>query len=196
MALYSHCFPHLFCMVLRCLLMFYKFAVNMEWFLLKYTEVILTISTSSPVFSCMISYPSSLTALDFLLLHTLWKWPTLLHSIHILPYAGHCLGGCVLPQYLHAGHDGVLCCAGTLWLLVHIDLDTFILSNSLDSVIAFITAAWALFASTLFAHTSTFPLVICSSLFTVFNCLIISSSMFLSLSPWINCSFSCLSTFW
>ena len=58
-----------------------------------------------------------------------------------MPYAGHCLGGCVLPRYLHAGCDGVLCCAGVLGLLVHIGLDTFMLSDSLDSVIALCTAA-------------------------------------------------------
>ena len=168
----------------------------MEWFLLKYTELILTISKSSPVFSWMISSCSSLTALDFLPLHTLWKWPTLLHSVHILPYAGHYLGGCVLPQYLYAGCDGVLCCAGVLGLLVHAGLVTFILSNSLDSVIAFITAAWALCASLHFTHTRTFPLIICSSLFTVINSLIISSSMFFSLHPWMNCSFSCLCSSW
>ena len=137
-----------------------EFAVSMEQFLLKYTELILTISKSSPEFSCMISCPSLLNAQVFLLLHTLWKWPTLLHSVHILPYAGHHLGGCVLPQYLYAGHDGVLCCAGVLGLLVHAGLVTFILLNSLDLVIALITAVWALCASTLFAHTPTCYLLI------------------------------------
>ena len=90
----------------------------------------------------MASCSISLTALIFLLLHTLWKWPTLLHSMHILPYAGCCLGECVLPQYLHASHNGVLYCAGVLGLLAHTGLDTFIF-YLLVSVIVLITAALA-----------------------------------------------------
>ena len=129
----------------------------------------------------MASYSISLTALLFVLLHTLLKWPTLLYSMHVLPYAGHCLGGCVLPQYLHASCHGVLYCAGVLGLLACTGLDTFILLNSLVSVIALITAAWALCASTLFAHARTFPLVIWSSAITAINYFIISSSIFLSL---------------
>ena len=66
--------------------------------MLKYTELTLIVSKSSPVFSWMVSCPSLLTALVFLLLHTLQKKPTLLHSMHLLLYAGHCLGGCVLPH--------------------------------------------------------------------------------------------------
>ena len=131
----------------------------------------------------MVSCPSLLTFLVFLLLHTLQKWPTLLHSVHILPYAGHCLGGCILPQYLNAGHDGVLCCTGILWLLVCTGLATFILLNSVDLVIVLIKAVWVLCASTLFTHARAFPLVICSIPFTVVNSLIIYSSTFLSLSP-------------
>ena len=57
----------------------FKFTVSMEQFLLKYTELILTISKSSPMFSWMASCSILLTALLFLLLHTLQRWPTLLH---------------------------------------------------------------------------------------------------------------------
>ena len=181
MALYFCHSPCLFCMVLICYFCttdVFKFAVNMEQFLLKCTEFMLTISMSPPVLSCVISCFISFTALVFWLLHTLLKWLTLLQSLHVLPYARHCLGGFVLPQYLHAGCDGVLCCAVLLWLPVHICLDTFILSNSLHLVITLITVAWAHCASTLFTLTMTLPLVVCLSLFTVVNSLIISSNMF------------------
>ena len=136
---------------------------------------------SSLVLSCVISCSISFTALVFLLLHTFLKWAT-------LPYARHCLGGCVLPLYLYAGHNEVSCCAVLLGLTVCICLNTFILSNSLDLVIAHEVEVWqyliharALCASTLFAHAKTLSLV-CSSLFSVFSSLIISPNMFLSLS--------------
>ena len=123
-----------------------------------------------------------MTALVFLLLHTLQKCPTLLHSVHVLLYAGHCLGGCVLPQYLHAGHDGVLCCTSILGLLVHAGLDTFIFVKFFGFSNGAHYSCLAFCAST---SSRTFPLVICSSLFTVINSFIISSSMFLTLSLWI-----------
>ena len=34
-------------------------------------------------------------------LHTVLKWLTLLHFLHIMPYAGHLLSGWLDPQYLH-----------------------------------------------------------------------------------------------
>ena len=156
----------------------FKFVVSIKWFLLKYTELILTISNSSHVFSCVISCPSLLTSLGFLLLHSLWKWPALLHLVHVLLCAGHCICVCVLPHYLHAGHDGMLCCAVFLRLLLCNGLDIFILLSSLDVVIVLITAAWALCAPTLFTHTGTFPLVICILLFTVVKSLIILLACF------------------
>ena len=92
------------------------------------------------------------------------------------------LGRCVLSQYLHDSCDGVLCCAVLLRLPVHVCLDTFIISNSLDSVIALSTVAWVLCASTLFAYAETLPLVVCLSLLTVINSLIINSNMLLSMN--------------
>ena len=137
----------------------FKLVVMMNQFVFNWTEYTLTISMSSLALSCMVSCPTSCSALVFLLLQTVLKWPNLLHSMHTLPYAGYCLGGCKLPQYLHACHAGVLDCAGLFGLSLHADLDTF-LSNSLDSVILFITAAWALCVPTLFAHVRTLPFVI------------------------------------
>ena len=85
-------------------------------FLLRHTELILTISRSSSVYSCDTSYSISLITLLFLLWQTFWKCHILLHSIHVLPYAGHCLGWCVSLQYLHGCHCA-LCCIGILTLL-------------------------------------------------------------------------------
>ena len=151
----------------------------------------LTDSMSSSVLSCNVSYSTSFIALVLLLLHTFQKWPILLHSMHIFPYAGHCLSGWVLPQYLHICFDGVLGCVDLLWLSLWEYLDILILSNS------FITADWALCTSSIiFAHDKIFSLVIVTFLFVVVSSLIISPSIFLSFSPWINCSFKCLSSSW
>ena len=70
---------------------------NIDWFLLMHTELILTISRSSSVYSCDISYSISLTTLFFLLWHTFQKCPILLHSVHALLYTGHCLGWWIPP---------------------------------------------------------------------------------------------------
>ena len=174
----------------------FNFAVSTEWLLLKHTELILAISRSSSVFSCVTSCSISLTTQLFLLHHTLPKCPILLHSVHILPYTQHCLGRCVPPQYLHGCHGVLLWCIGIFVLLSMTFLGTSFLSKCLDSVIVFNTAAWALCASTLLAHSNTPPLVIWSSFFAVVNSFIISSSMVLSCSPCINCSLRCLLTSW
>ena len=84
----------------------FKLAVMMDWFTFNWTECTLTISISLLVSLSMISCSTSCTALLFLLLQTIQKWPVLLHSVHTLPYARHCLGWWKLPQYLYA------CCAG------------------------------------------------------------------------------------
>ena len=68
------------------------------------------------------------------------------------------------------------------------------MSNCLDSVIVLNTATLALCTSTLLAHANTPPLVICSLFLAAVDSFIISSSMLLSFSPYINCSLSCLST--
>ena len=172
----------------------FNLAVSIEWLLLKHTEFILTISRSSSVYSYVTSCSISLTTLLFLLWHTLQKCAILLHSMHVLPYAGHCLGGFVPPQYLHSCHGVLLWCIGIFVLFSLTFLDTFILSNCLDSVIVFNTATWALCTSTLLVHANTPQLFILSSFFPVVISFIISSSMLLSFSPCINCSLSCLST--
>ena len=82
--------------------------------------------------------------------------------MHALLYAGHCLGWWILPQYLQGCH-GVVRCTGIPVLSSFTLLDIFILSNCLDSVSIFNTAAWALCAATLLAHAYTPPLVMQSS---------------------------------
>ena len=127
---------------------------------------------------------------------TLWKCPILLHSVHILPYTGHCLGRCVPPQYLHGCHCMLLWCINVFVLLSFTLLDILILSNWPDSVNVFNTATWALCTSTLLAHANLSPLVMWSSFFAAVNSLIISFGMHLSFSPCINCSLSFLLTSW
>ena len=68
----------------------------MEWFLLNCTGFMLTNLMSSPLLSCIVSCSMSFTTLVLLLPQTFWKWPILLHSMHIFPYSGCYLGGCVL----------------------------------------------------------------------------------------------------
>ena len=48
-------------------------AVNINWFLLRHTELILTISKSSSVYSCDTSCSISLITLFFLLQQTFWN---------------------------------------------------------------------------------------------------------------------------
>ena len=117
----------------------------------------ITISKSSSVYSCVTSCSISLTTLLFLLLQTLWKCPILLHSVHVLPHAGHCLHRYVPPQYLHGCCGVLLWCICILVLLFLTLLDTFILSNCLDSVIVFNTAVWVLCTSTILVHANTPP---------------------------------------
>ena len=90
-------------------------AVNIDWFLYMQTELILTVSMSSSVYSWNTSCSTSLTTLFLLLWQTFWKCPILLYSVHVLLYAGHCLGWGILPQYLQ-GCCGVVCCTGVLVL--------------------------------------------------------------------------------
>ena len=149
---------------------------------------------SSLVVCFIVSCSTSFTALVPLLLQTFWKWPILLHSMHIFPYTRHCLGGCVLPQYLQVCLNGVLDYIGPLGLSMWAYLATQILSNSFVSVMALITAAWVLCASILFAHDKIFSLVMVSFPFIVVNAFIISPNISLSLSPCMNCSFNCLSS--
>ena len=173
-----------------------KLAVMMDWFTFNWTECTLTVSISLLVSLSMISCSTSCTALLFLLMQTLLKSPVLLHSMYTLPYAGHCLGWWKLQQYLHACHARLVDCAWVCGLSLWIVLDTFILSNSFCSIILFIASAWALCAFTLFAHVRTLPLEMWSLFLDAINSLIISPNMSLSLSPWINCSLSCLSNSW
>ena len=131
---------------------------------------------------CVFSISSSFTALSILLWHTFLKCLVLPHPGHILPYAGHCLGACNPPQYLHGCHYIVGPGA-------HLVLSPFAffmictLTNCLDSVMVFNTAARALCASTLLAQASTPLLVIWSSVFVTVSSFMISSSMHLSFNP-------------
>ena len=172
----------------------FNLAVSIGWLLLKHNELILTVSRSSSVYSCIPSCSISLTTLLFLLWQTQQKCSILLHSMHILPYAGHSPGGCIPPQYLHGFCAVLLWCIAIFVLLSLTFLETFILSNCLYSVIVFNTATWALCTSTLLARANITPLVIWPSFFAVVNSFIISSSMLLSFCPCINCSLSCLLT--
>ena len=109
-------------------------AVSFNQFLLRQTELILLVSRFSSVYSHDTSCSISLTTLFFLLLwQTLWKCPILLHFMHTLPYAGHCLGWWMPLQYLQ-GCCGVVWCNGVLALFSFNFLDSFILSNCLDSI--------------------------------------------------------------
>ena len=117
--------------------------VSINWLLFLYTELILTISISSLLYSWDISCSITLTTLLLLLQQTFLKCPTLLHSVHILPYAGQCLSWCVSPQDLYGCHC-VVWFTGALALSSFVFFDIFTLSNFLDSVNVFNTAVWAL----------------------------------------------------
>ena len=69
-----------------------KFAIISYHFLFKYSELILTISMSSPWESGPICISTSCTTQFLLLLHTFLKCPILPHVANIFPHAGHCLG--------------------------------------------------------------------------------------------------------
>ena len=138
---------------------------------------------SSLVLFCKVSCSTSLTACVLLLLQTLQKWPVLLHSAHIFPYARVCLVGCMLPQYLHICFESVPDCDDLLGLTLHADLDIIILSDSFDSVIVFITATCVLCASTLFTHDRILSLVMVSFPLIVVSSLIILPRISLSLRP-------------
>ena len=143
----------------------------------------LTILMSSLMLSCRISCFTSFTASVFLLLQTLWKRQVLLHSAHFFPYYGHCLGGCMLPQYLHICFEGVLDCDDLLGLTLSADLDIIILSNPFDPKIVFIRATCALCVYTVFAQDRIPSLVMVSLLIIVVSSLIIITSISLSLRP-------------
>ena len=157
-----------------------SFAVNNDQFLFKCTKLILNVSILPSLYSYISSISSSYTAL--LLQYTFLKCLVLPHPADILLYTRHCLGACNLPQYLHGCH----CVAGSGGCLVLSSFAFFMLctlSNCLNSVMIFNTAAWTLCASTLLAQASTLSLVIWSSVFVVVSSFMISSSIQLSFSP-------------
>ena len=167
-ALYFHYSLYLFYVILLCcycLCTFLIWQFIIEQFFLKHTELILTVSKSSSVYSCETSCSILLTDLLFLLQQTFQKCPILLHSMHFLPYAGHCLGECVPPQFLHGCHCLLLWCINVFVLLSFTLLNSFILSNCLDSVNVFNTVTWSPCTSTLLGHANTPPLVIWSLFF-------------------------------
>ena len=65
-------------------------AIN-NWFLLRLTQSILTVSPSPSLTSCTSSTSSLCMAQSLLLWHTFLKWPALPHPMHVLPYTRHCL---------------------------------------------------------------------------------------------------------
>ena len=181
-ALYFHHSLCLFCMVLPCcyfLLTFLIWQLTLISFCLKHTELILTISRSSSVYSCDTSCSISLTTLFFLLQQTFWKCPILLHSMHTLPYAGYCLGCWIPPQCLH-GCCVVFWCISVLALFSFTFLDNFILSNCLDSVNVLILLLGPTVPLLSLVHASTPLLFIWSSFFIAVNSFITSSKIHLS----------------
>ena len=184
MALCCLCFWYLFYMGLLhwlCLLASLTLPLIMTNFLSKCTESILAVSSSPSLYPCDASSSSYFTAQPLLLWHTFLKCLVLPQPAHVFPYAGHCLGTCTLPQYWH-GH----CCdvrpSGPLVPSSFSFFAIFTLSNGLNSVIVFKSAAWALCASTLFAQASIPPLVMWSSSFMAVKSFIISSSMYFHLT--------------
>ena len=142
-----------------CLIASQVLLLIMTNFLFKCTKLILTVSISPALYSCISSISSLFTALSLLLWHTFLKCPVLPHHVHVLPYDGHCLGVCNPPQYLHGCH----CVSGPCGHLVLSSFAFFkicTLSNCLNSIMVFNTAAWALCASTLLVQASTPSLVI------------------------------------
>ena len=68
-------------------------AVSINQFLFMHTELILTVSISSSVYSCDTSCSISLTILLLLLCQTFWKCSILLHSMHVCCLLGIALAG-------------------------------------------------------------------------------------------------------
>ena len=135
------------------------------------------------LFSSALSFAAScstlFTAGALLLLHTTLKWPILLNSVHLFPYAGHCLRAWLLPQYLHISFVGIFVCMVCLVLSSCVFFTTFSLSYSFASVRLFIMVNWALCTLKLFAQDNTFLLVISS-----FSCIFASSQI---ISPNYQC---------
>ena len=169
-------------------------AINNDQFFFKWAESILTVSIS-PSLSWDISTYISFTTLSFLLWHTFLKCPVLPQPEHVFPHAGHCLSTCTPPQYWYDCHCDVQI-TGALALSSFGLFAIFTLLNCLDSVRVSNTVACTLCASTHFAHASTPPLVIWSSLLVAVSSVMISSNMCLSLRLWMNCSLSYLSISW
>ena len=139
----------------------FRWAVINYQFLVMYIEFILTVSTSSSLGSGATSISTSWTAWFLFLMHTFWKWPIFLQPVHDFPYAGHCQGAWLPPQYLH----------GCLWYVCldvsasHLPFGfwaSLTLSNFCASVMSFNTAACVLCALIHLAHNSTSSLFICS----------------------------------
>ena len=170
----------------------FRCAVINDWFLLRYIEFILTVSISSSWGSGITSTSTSWTVQFLLLMQTFLKWPIFLQLVHDFPYAGHCLGAWLPPQYLHG-------CLWNAWCVVsisHLSLGfwtNLTLSNFCASGRLLNIAACALCASICLAHNNMSSLFICLLLFFAINSLTTSSNMALLFNPCMNCSFNCLS---
>ena len=112
--------------------------------------------TFSSALSWAASCSTSFMVLALLLLHTALKWPILLHSVHLFPYAGHCLGGWLLPQYLHVCFAGIFVCVGLLGLALLVFFTNLSLSDSFTSVRLFMMVDWNICTLALFAQGNTF----------------------------------------
>ena len=115
------------------------------------------------------SCSTSFTDWALLLLHTALKWSLLLQSVHLFPYAGHCLRGWLLQQYLHVCFVGIFVCMYLLGPSLCVFFTIFSLPNSFASMTLFLIVDWALCASSLFAQANTFSLAV-----SLFSCIFVS----------------------
>ena len=162
----------------------------MELVEFKLTEFLFTVLMPGSS-SCTVSFSMVLTTLLLALLHMSWKWLSLPHMTHLLPYTGHHLSLCSCPQHLQLLLMLKVFVVG-LWSVCLTSFCT-IASKIFASCKLLNTTAWALLTSTLFAHGSTFSLciVIFSSYFVI--SLIISTSISSAFKPCIIFFFCCLS---
>ena len=94
-------------------------AISIDWFLFICRELILAVSLLPFLYSWDVSCSISFITLLLLLWQTFLKCPTLPHTAHILPYTGHCLSWCILPQYLPS-------CLCIVWLLGFLVVSSFV----------------------------------------------------------------------
>ena len=138
----------------------YNFAVNIDWFLFICTESTLTVSILPLLYPWDISF-------HFIYCPAPFAKADLLEVLHLATCHTHLAICWALSQLVYSPtistwlHCGVQP-TGALVVSSFALFDIFILSNCLESVTMFKTAALALYTSTLFVQASTPPFVICS----------------------------------